>query len=278
MIKKCEICKKEFQSYKGTAKTCSPICKKQKKIEYDRGHYQKNKDDIQEQHKIYYKKHKKAHSMRRRKYYLTNRIRLLEWHKKYRQEPRNKLKDKNRNIVRYSIHKKEWQDRDKKYRFGEIITPSVIKAEKKLSFIKKMYAKRNYDTKSIAKKIGVTQNTIFAVLRKNNIPIKPKAFHNQKLLPCSNGLLVRSNGERIIVEYLIAKRINFEYELPIKYGHKTYHPDFYIAEKDLYVEFAGLFNVAWYKEQLEKKKRAYKELNMNAIFITKPEQICEVII
>lgn len=244
--------------------------------EYQKEYRQTHREKLREYFRQRWKEPKRKEQ--NREDYQRHKTERLMWHKKHRERPDIKEKHRLLDAIRYTTHKKEYQERGQKYRMGEITTPTIIKAEKNLSLIKEMYIEKNYDSISIAKKLKVSQDTIFAILRRNNISIKPKIFSNTKTLACSNGLLVKSNCERRIVEFLIKKNINFIYEPTIKYNGKTYFPDFYLLEKDLYIEYAGLTDKDWYNEQLEKKKQAYQELNLKVIFITKPEQICGVVI
>ena len=191
----------------------------------------------------------------------------------YKQSEKGRQNDKQY----YENNKTKWTLRSKKMIAGKIPTKSVLELEKSLPLIKELYYNKNYDALSIAKHFKTSQSIVLAVLRRNNLSVKPKAFHNQACLECSNGLMVKSNSERRIVEFLLNMGVSFVYEKPIKYGKTTFFPDFYIPEKDVFVEFAGLMGIAWYEAQLEKKKLAMAELNKNYIIITKPEQIAEVL-
>lgn len=252
---------------------------------------------------------KKRINENRRKNRLENpekiRKQKKEWATKYYSNPENKRKkalqekrwvtnNRNKIILRQSkpiakLHKKlcdlryyqnnknKWNQRSKDLANGKIITPKVLEINNNLEEIKDLYFNKNWDTKTIAIHLKTNQLIILAVLRRNGLPVKPKAFHNQKFIECSNGLMVKSNSERRIVEILLQKNIPFEYEKPIKYANTTYFPDFYFPNQNVLVEYAGLMDKEWYAKQIEKKKMAYKELNLNAIFITKPEQIKVII-
>ena len=56
---------------------------------------------------------------------------------------------------------------------------------------------------------------------------------------------VKSISERDIANFLFRNRVNFVYEDEAKWAqtdklHKTYHPDFYLPDYDVYIEHWGL--------------------------------------
>lgn len=60
-----------------------------------------------------------------------------------------------------------------------------------------------------------------------------------------NGELVKSQGELAIANWLFIKGVNYEYERPYQYKtadreHRQYHPDFYFADIDCYLEHYAL--------------------------------------
>jgi hypothetical protein len=256
--------------------------------EYKHEWYMKNRERTSLKDKLYYRQNAEAIKEYAKKYYYENferdRPRRLAYSKEHYPEHnkwaklrrlRLDVKEKDR---AYRMTRKDKDHQYKKdYAKGMIITPKILLIEKSLPLIKELYFGRRWDAKSISSKLSCTKDVIIAVLRKNNLPVKQKQFSPKRYLFCSNGLLVRSNPERIIIEYLIENNVEFIYERPIPYKETTYYPDFYLPEKDLYVEYAGLTDKGWYNKQLEKKKQSYQELNINATFITRPEQIVEVL-
>lgn len=237
----------------------------------------KRKEYLKKYRPLYHQKNKEKICKKSHDYYWANREEVLSKNKDYRNCPEvKKMYQDTTKIYREKPNNKQRaKDLGKKYRLGELITPRILEIEKSLSLIKELYLEENYDASSIAKKFNTSNSVIFAVLRRNNIPIKPKIFCNKRVIPCSNGLLVKSNSERVIVEILLQKGIDFVYEPHLQ--NIRFIPDFFLPEKDLFVEFAGLTDKGWYNEQLEKKKKAYQEQNINVAFITKPEQIIEVL-
>lgn len=53
---------------------------------------------------------------------------------------------------------------------------------------------------------------------------------------------VRSISEAYIANFLWKRRVGYEYERPLRLGSHLLHPDFYLLEYDIGVEFWGLLN------------------------------------
>lgn len=49
----------------------------------------------------------------------------------------------------------------------------------------------------------------------------------------------KSHQERFISEYLDRKKVKYIYEHPLTLGNQKLHPDFYLPEFDVYVEYWG---------------------------------------
>lgn len=275
-IKRREIARKYYPKHKDKINQQKRERRKRPEIKQKEKEYAKEyhaRPEVKEKTKRYLAKPK---VIARRK--ILNR--------KYQQNPLNKekrkiysakpeIKEKRKENARKYNQTKKVKMRHKKYCDFEIKTPLIIKIKQRLPMIRKLYTKENHSAISIAKKLKTSPNLIIGILRKNGIEIKPKIFCNKRTIPCSNGLLVKSNYERIIAETLLQENMPFIYEPRL--SNSRFIPDFYLPEKDLYVEYAGLTDKEWYNKQLEKKKQTYQELNIKAIFITKPEQIIEII-
>ena len=88
-----------------------------------------------------------------------------------------------------------------------------------------------------------------------------------KTKKAKDGRYVRSLSEKIIIDYFFDNYIRVVYEKTIPYiskkgEHKELHPDFYLTDYNLYIEFNGLTS----KEYLKKKEYAnkiYKEKGLN---------------
>ena len=80
-----------------------------------------------------------------------------------------------------------------------------------------------------------------------------------------NGMLVRSQQEKIIYDELYSRKIRCEYETTVFYKNdkgetKTLHPDFYLPDYDLYIEHWGYENAKdpRYKEEKLFKQKIYQ--------------------
>jgi hypothetical protein len=60
------------------------------------------------------------------------------------------------------------------------------------------------------------------------------------------GIPVKSHTERFIADYFTKNNIRYEYEPVLRggrRGNKTMHPDFYLPDYDIYVEYWGLVDI-----------------------------------
>ncbi len=78
-----------------------------------------------------------------------------------------------------------------------------------------------------------------------------------------DGRYVRSLSEKIIIDYFFDNYIRVVYEKTIPYVNekgeeKQLHPDFYLTDYDLYIEFNGLTNKAYLKKK-DYANKIYKE-------------------
>ena len=83
--------------------------------------------------------------------------------------------------------------------------------------------------------------------------------YGNKTKKAKDGRFVRSLSEKIIIDYFFDHYIRVVYEKTIPYinekgEEKELHPDFYLTDYDLYIEFNGLTN----KSYLKKKNYANK--------------------
>lgn len=83
--------------------------------------------------------------------------------------------------------------------------------------------------------------------------------YGNKTKKTKDGRNVRSLSEKIIIDYFFDNYIRVVYEKTIPYVNEkgedsTLHPDFYLPDYDLYIEFNGLTN----KSYLKKKNYALK--------------------
>jgi predicted nuclease of restriction endonuclease-like RecB superfamily len=82
--------------------------------------------------------------------------------------------------------------------------------------------------------------------RENNIFKKPLVYTNSKKSHYKN-IYMRSGWEVKYAEWLDSKNIKWEYERDtFKLKDTTYTPDFYLNDKDMYVEIKGLMHANAY--------------------------------
>lgn len=94
--------------------------------------------------------------------------------------------------------------------------------------------------------------------------------YRKKYLPefrADDGHYVRSQGEMIIDNWLYNNNISHEYEKKIILKDEEYFADFYIRDKNLYIEYFGITNNDDYTKKAEHKKSIYKENNINCIYL-----------
>lgn len=97
-----------------------------------------------------------------------------------------------------------------------------------------------------------------------------KAYKNQPLHQTSIGLKVRSKSEVMIVEALVSRGIEFQYEQPlvitdIDGNTKTIYPDFSFKNRYgqwIYWEHFGMLGKSFYRKDAEWKFRQYTENNI----------------
>ncbi len=80
-----------------------------------------------------------------------------------------------------------------------------------------------------------------------------------KTIIAKAGVLVQSDGERLIADWLTAHSIAFRYDerFRILSGHAV-RPDFYLPELDVYIEYWGM-NTADYRIGMLKKQQLYQQ-------------------
>ena len=91
MKKECVVCGAEFEA-RGSAKTCSPECSFESKLERARKHHQKNREKIAEQKRKYRQKNREKVA----EYRQENREKVAEQQCKYRQKNRDAIAEYDR--------------------------------------------------------------------------------------------------------------------------------------------------------------------------------------
>ncbi len=97
--------------------------------------------------------------------------------------------------------------------------------------------------------------------------------YGNKDIKCPDGRYVRSRAEALIISWLWEKRIRVIYEECIYYRDKEtgetkeLHPDFYLPDYDLYIEYNELSNKKYLRSK-EYVMAIYKEKNKKVIIMT----------
>ncbi|WP_145112883.1 PDDEXK family nuclease [Gimesia panareensis] len=95
-----------------------------------------------------------------------------------------------------------------------------------------------------------------------------------------NRVTYRSESERIVAGIFEEEDIRFKYEAPLSVDvddkgyqeRRTWHPDFYIHDLDVIVEYVGLPDDEEYMEGIHKKEKVYEEMGLKVAWIY-PEDI-----
>lgn len=90
--KKCVICKKEFRSYHGIEKICSPECRKE--LDKINGKRYRNKPDYKDKRQKYATENVDFIKQKKKEYYEKNKVIILEKFKEYRSKPEHKQRMK----------------------------------------------------------------------------------------------------------------------------------------------------------------------------------------
>lgn len=81
------------------------------------------------------------------------------------------------------------------------------------------------------------------------------------------GHYVRSKGEQTIADILHERGIKYLYEPPLRIGKYTFHPDFYLSQYDIYIEYLGLWSDEDYRRKNRWKRRMYTRNRIRMIAV-----------
>jgi hypothetical protein len=81
------------------------------------------------------------------------------------------------------------------------------------------------------------------------------------------GLFVRSKGEREIANFLYDQELKFEYEPDMVIGEIKLHPDFYLSEWNIIIEYFGILESRVYREKCKWKIELYEQYKMKVIVL-----------
>ena len=90
---------------------------------------------------------------------------------------------------------------------------------------------------------------------------------------CDDGRKVRSRAEAIICSWLYNNKIRIKYEEPVYYldeesgETKTLHPDFFLPDYELYIEYNELSNPKYLKSK-EYTQKIYNKLGLKVLIMT----------
>lgn len=92
---------------------------------------------------------------------------------------------------------------------------------------------------------------------------------------CNDGRKVRSRAEKIISDELFNLKVLSVYEETVNYYTNQgeiieLHPDFYLPQYDMYIEYNELKNKPYLKNK-EQTQRMYKELNKQVIIMSEKD-------
>lgn len=89
-------------------------------------------------------------------------------------------------------------------------------------------------------------------------------------ITCDDGRKVRSRAEALISNFLYNNKIRSVYEKTVYYEedgkNKTLHPDFYLPDYNLYIEYCELSNKPYLKKK-EYTQSIYKKLNFDVLIM-----------
>ncbi len=84
---------------------------------------------------------------------------------------------------------------------------------------------------------------------------------------------LRSEGERLISEFLAREKIHFVHEYPIAVRDeqnqiRIWYPDFFLPGLNIVIEYLGMKGKAEYEKAVRRKTKLFKELNIDFIYVT----------
>lgn len=86
------------------------------------------------------------------------------------------------------------------------------------------------------------------------------------------GIRVRSKGEQQIANFLFEQEIEYLYEPLFLFGDIHIHPDFYLYEYGVFIEYFGVENNIEYDKYKKLKLELYEKIGIKVIVLL-PEEI-----
>ena len=95
----------------------------------------------------------------------------------------------------------------------------------------------------------------------------PKRERNKPTIETSVGIHVRSQYEKITVDFLGKHNVKFQYEPLIILDGKQYRPDFFLLEHNIFIEICGFIHMPNYRDRIKFKEELYNKNNLKSLFI-----------
>ena len=100
-------------------------------------------------------------------------------------------------------------------------------------------------------------------------------YHRSLQRQTLDGKSVKSDGEKIIANFLFGNGIKYYYEPNYDWDGRPYHPDFVIPSgdeeesnrKNIVIEYFGMKGQPDYDEQSEKKRKYWKKRDKKYVFL-----------
>ena len=114
----------------------------------------------------------------------------------------------------------------------------------------------NFSTKIIGAVVIII--SFFGIIYESKLRFYIKFYKNIKTL--------KSPKESFIADYLEKKKIKYIYEPSLKLGKDILHPDFFLPEFDVYVEYWGKWNTDFeYRKECRHKKQLYEKYEKSLV-------------
>ncbi len=132
-----------------------------------------------------------------------------------------------------------------------------IDLSSKKEFIKEMYEKGN-SLSYIGNILGVSKQTVNRNMQRWDLP-RRKPLRDKAIWKCDDGHIVKSSIEMYIDNWLFHNGIIHVYEKHL--AETRFTCDFYIPEKNIYIEYWGMINKD-YVRKMKKKLLMYEKLGL----------------
>ncbi len=107
---------------------------------------------------------------------------------------------------------------------------------------------------------------VISLIKAKEIKVHESRYYNK--YKCEDGHVVKSKSERAIDNFLNKYKIRHYYEPELSINNDPnylIHPDFYLPDKNIYIEHWGMDNDEQYKESMSYKLDIYRKLKVTLI-------------